>query len=43
MRFDGVLLASDYDGTLTGNDGTVPARNVEKIREFLEPKRINRI
>lgn len=35
MRFDGVLLASDYDGTLTGNDGTIPARNVEKIREFI--------
>ena len=35
MRFDGVLLASDYDGTLTGSDGTIPPRNVEKIREFI--------
>lgn len=33
-KFDGILLLSDYDRTLTGKDGTVPARNKEAIRYF---------
>ena len=35
-KFDGVLLASDFDDTLYGTDLTVSPRNVEAIRYFVE-------
>lgn len=34
-KFDKVLLASDFDGTLTGSDGRIPQRNIEKIKYFI--------
>ena len=34
--FSDVLLAVDFDRTLTAQDATVPARNVEAIRYFME-------
>ena len=33
--FDNVLIVSDFDGTLTGSDGKIPAANVEKIQYFI--------
>ncbi len=33
--FDGFLVASDFDGTLTGSDGSIPARNINAIRHFI--------
>ena len=33
-KFDGVLLASDYDDTLYGTDMTVSAENVKAIEYF---------
>lgn len=35
-RFDGVLLCSDYDGTLAGPDGKVSPENAQAIRYFTE-------
>ena len=35
-KFDDVLLTVDYDRTLTGPDSTVPQRNLEAIRYFME-------
>lgn len=35
-RFDDVLLTVDYDRTLTGPDSTIPERNIEAIRYFME-------
>lgn len=34
-KFDGFLLASDFDGTLTGSDGVVPERNISAIKYFI--------
>jgi len=34
--FDDVLLTVDYDRTLTANDSTIPERNLEAIRYFIE-------
>ncbi len=34
--FDNMLLVSDFDGTLTGSDGRIPLKNLEKIRYFIE-------
>ena len=33
-KFDGVLLASDFDDTLYGLDLRIPERNLEAIRYF---------
>ena len=35
-RFDGILLCSDYDGTLAGPDGKVSPENAQAIRYFTE-------
>ena len=35
-KFDGLLLASDFDDTLYGPDLQLPARNVEAIRYFID-------
>lgn len=35
-KFDDILLTVDYDRTLTGTDGTIPARNLEAIAWFME-------
>ena len=34
-KFSGVLLASDYDHTLSAMDGSIPAQNVEALRYFV--------
>ena len=34
-KFSGILLASDYDGTLAASDGTIPIRVRQAIREFI--------
>ncbi len=34
-KYSGVLLASDYDGTLAANDGTIPERVRQAIRAFI--------
>ncbi len=34
--FEDVLITADYDRTLTGPDGTLPERNLEAIRYFME-------
>ncbi|MBO5126653.1 MAG: HAD hydrolase family protein [Clostridia bacterium] len=34
-RFSGILLASDYDGTLAARDGTIPERERQAIRMFI--------
>ena len=34
--FDDILLTVDYDRTLTGPDATIPERNLEAIRYFME-------
>ena len=34
--FRDVLFVADYDHTLTGLDGTIPARNREAIAYFME-------
>ncbi len=34
-KYDGILLASDYDGTLAASDGTIPPHVREKLHEFL--------
>lgn len=34
-RFEGILLASDFDGTLTGHNGKIPERNIDAIRYFI--------
>lgn len=34
-KFDGVLLASDFDDTLYATNGTVPAANIAAIRYFI--------
>lgn len=36
MLFDDFLITSDYDRTLTGPDGTIPLRNLEAIRYFID-------
>ena len=33
--FEGFLIASDFDGTLTGSKGTIPERNINAIRYFI--------
>ena len=33
--FSNILLAVDYDRTLTGPDSTIPARNIEAIEYFI--------
>ena len=35
-KFDHILLTVDYDRTLTAPDSTIPARNLEAIRYFME-------
>ena len=34
--FDGILLTVDYDRTLTAQDSTIPPRNIEAIRYFMD-------
>ena len=34
--FDDVLLTVDFDRTLTGTDSSVPQRNLDAIRYFME-------
>lgn len=34
-KYNGILLASDYDGTLASSDGTIPERVRTAIREFI--------
>jgi len=34
-KFSGILLASDYDGTLAASDGTIPERVRRAIRSFI--------
>lgn len=34
-KFEGVLLASDFDGTLAGSDGKIPERNIEAVKYFI--------
>lgn len=34
--FSGVLLTVDFDRTLTARDGSIPERNIEAIRYFIE-------
>ena len=34
--FSDVLLTVDYDRTLTAPDSTIPQRNIEAIRYFME-------
>ena len=34
-KYSGILLASDYDGTLAASDGTIPKRVRQAIREFI--------
>ncbi len=36
MDFADFLITTDYDATLTGPDGTIPQRNLEAIRYFME-------
>ena len=36
MDFSDVLLTVDYDRTLTAPDSTIPERNLEAIRYFME-------
>ena len=36
MLFDDILLTVDYDRTLTAPDSTIPQRNLEAIRYFME-------
>lgn len=36
MDFSDILLTVDYDRTLTAMDSTIPARNLEAIRYFME-------
>ncbi len=36
MNFSDILLAVDYDRTLTAPDSTIPARNLEAIEYFIE-------
>lgn len=33
-KYSGILLASDYDGTLAASDGTIPERVYRAVREF---------
>ena len=33
--FNGFLIASDFDGTLTGSKGDIPGANIEAIRYFI--------
>ena len=35
-RFDGILIASDFDRTLTDPNGNVPKRNLDALRFFME-------
>lgn len=34
-KYDGILLASDYDGTLAASDKTIPPHVREKLHEFI--------
>ena len=34
--FDDILLVSDFDHSITGPDGNIPARNIEAVRYFIE-------
>ncbi len=34
-KFDAVLLASDFDGTLTGNNGLIPEINIDAVKYFI--------
>jgi len=34
-KYSGILLASDYDGTLAASDGTIPERVRQAIRAFI--------
>ena len=35
-KFSDVLLTSDYDRTLTAPDASIPEKNLEAIRYFME-------
>ncbi|MCI8497395.1 MAG: Cof-type HAD-IIB family hydrolase [Clostridiales bacterium] len=35
-KFEGILIASDLDGTLLSNDGTISRRNIDAVRRFME-------
>ena len=35
-KFSDVLLASDFDRTLSGCDGTIPQANLDAIRYFMD-------
>ena len=35
-KFSDVLLTADYDRTLTAPDSSIPERNLEAIRYFME-------
>lgn len=35
-KFSDILITADYDRTLTAPDSTIPARNIEAIRYFIE-------
>ena len=35
-KFSGMLLASDFDGTLTGSSGNIPQANIEAIKHFID-------
>jgi len=34
-KFEGYLIASDFDGTFAGSDGEIPEINIEKIKYFI--------
>lgn len=36
LRYEDILLTVDYDRTLTGPDSTIPERNMEAIRYFMD-------
>ena len=36
MKFENVLIASDFDGTLKNDDGIITADVIEKIRYFIK-------
>ena len=35
-RFEGFVIVSDFDGTLTGSDGKIPEKNIEAIEYFVK-------
>ena len=35
IRFDSIVIVSDFDGTLTGSDGRIPENNINAIKYFI--------